>query len=520
MDREFARRPLAVALSGKDLGVPEILAVARHNAVVHLTKEPDVLTRITACYDRMMQDVEVGIPVYGCNTGYGAQAAQVLATGSPSARLWFARTVSESIGHTDVAVGPVFPKDVIRAAMLIRVNMLLGGVSAVKIADLELYGHLLNCQITPLVNQYGGLGASGDLAHNGRIVSALRQLPGVKVWDKVGRVREAREVLTEQQLPPLQLDPKAGLGLCNGDNFSTGLAILLAADTLEGLLIAIVLGALTIEVLRGSNRSFHPQLDVLRPHAGQREVARVCRYLLEGSQLAYQEMKGHQGRAAGIAVQDGYSLRGLSQYHAVNVEKIKAIFSTLIVNANSVSDNPLWVAPEHAIDGEAPWQWVSGANFLAMHMVEALDSLRKINDTDRQTQRPPSGAVGQPAPQQRTPGQPVRCRQRHALRLQGGADPGGHARRLLLAPFHPCQHLLRRSRGRQPGHHRSFVDLGNSRPGKPPANALLPRPELASPRPGGRSAGRPSQPFAPNAAAVPVCPGPRGRRRERTAAVG
>jgi histidine ammonia-lyase len=378
MDRAFARLPTGVVLSGECLGVPEILAVARHNAVVHFTTEPDVLARVDACHDRMMQNVQDGVPVYGCNTGYGAQAAQVLTTGTPAARLSFARTVSEGIGHIDVSVGPVFPREVVRAAILVRVNMLLRGVSAVKLADLELYRQLLNRQVTPLVNQYGGLGASGDLAHNCRIVSALRQLPGVQVWDRTGGVREAREVLTEEQLAPLQLDPKAGLGLCNGDNFSTALAVLLAVDTLEALLLATVLGALTLEVLLGSNRAFHPQLDALRPHEGQREVARLYRYLLEGSQLAYQEMQGYQKRAPGVAVQDGYSLRGLAQYYAVHVEKLKAIFATLTVNANSVSDNPLWVAPEHATDGEAPWQWVSGANFLAMHVVEALDSLRKI----------------------------------------------------------------------------------------------------------------------------------------------
>jgi histidine ammonia-lyase/tyrosine ammonia-lyase len=298
--------------------------------------------------------------------------------GAADTRLRFAQAISRAIGHLDVSVGPVFPKEVVRAAILVRINMLMRGVSAVKLADLEIYRQLLNRQITPLVNQYGGLGASGDLAHNCRVLSALRHCPGIKVWDRAGEVREAREVLTEEQLPPLALDPKAGLGLCNGDNFSTALAILLARDTLDALLIAAVLGAMTIEVPRGSIRSFHPQIDALRPHGGQREVAELYRYLLDGSQLAYQEMKKHQTREPGVSVQDGYSLRGIAQYHGVNFEKIKAVFSTLEINANSVSDNPLWVAPEYATAGEEPWQWVSGANFLAMHVVDAVDSLRKI----------------------------------------------------------------------------------------------------------------------------------------------
>jgi histidine ammonia-lyase len=367
-----------VVLTGSRLTIPEVLAVARHNAPVHFTTDRGVLDRITLCHEQMMRDVREGVPVYGCNTGYGAQASKVMTSGSDYARLWFARAISDGIAALDVSVGPAFPRDVVRAAILVRINMLMRGVSAVKLADLELYRQLLNRQITPVVNSYGGLGASGDLAHNCRILSALRQCPGTQVWDRAGRLREARDVLAEEGLPPLELDPKAGLGLCNGDNFSTALAILLAADTLETLLIAVVLGALTVEALRGSNRSFHPQLDALRPHDGQREVALLCRYLLEGSQLAYQEMTGHVAREPGVSVQDGYSLRGIAQYHGVNVERIKALLATLTVNANSVSDNPLWVAPEHATDSEAPWQWVSGANFLAMHVAEGLDSLRKV----------------------------------------------------------------------------------------------------------------------------------------------
>jgi len=82
-------------------------------------------------------------------------------------------------------------------------------------------------------------------------------------------------------------------------------------------------------------------------------------------------------REPGIKVQDGYSLRCIPQYHGVNVEKIKAILDVITVNANSVSDNPLWVTPEYAVEGEDPWQCVSGGNFIASHMVEAMDSLRK-----------------------------------------------------------------------------------------------------------------------------------------------
>lgn len=377
IDSYLSEKQENVIIENGKLTLPQILSVARQNAPVEITNDTTIRNKIQDCYNKMMQDIRNGVPIYGGNTGYGARASNVLTDGVDTERLAIGKKLSESITHVDVSVGPLFSKDFVRAAMLIRMNMLMQGVSAVKVEDLEIYAQMLNKQITPLVNQYGGVGASGDLAHNSRVLSAARHLSGVKVWDKDGNVKNAKDFLTKNGIPALQLDPKAGLGLVNGDNFSTAVASLLAKDTLDILLISFVHSALVIEVLRGSDRSFHPLLAAVRPHTGQKEAADIFRYLLNGSQLAYQEMKGHQMRAKGIKVQDGYSLRCLSQYQAVNIEKIKAAFETITINANSVSDNPLWVSPEFATEGEEPWQWVSGGNFIAMHMVEVMDGLRK-----------------------------------------------------------------------------------------------------------------------------------------------
>lgn len=378
IDAAFHSLPKKVILTGSSLTLREIIAVARNNAQVEFTNDPEVLNRIKLSHKKMIEQVQEGIPIYGCNTGYGARASRVVTNGTPEKRIEMAREVSEGIAHIDVSVGPVFEKEVTRAAILIRLNMLMHGVSAVKIEDLEIYRQMLNNDIIPIVNQYGGIGASGDLAHNCRVLSAARQLKGTLVWDQNGEIKEANVALKKAGIPALNLDPKAGLGLVNGDNFSTALAGLLAYDTLQCLIISTVLGSLVIEVLKGTDRSFHPLLAEVRPHEGQKEVASLYRFLLKGSKLAYQEMTGHKIRPKGIKVQDSYSLRCISQYHGVNFDKIKQILRIIEINANSVSDNPLWVPQEYTTENEAPWQWVSGGNFIAMHMVEAIDGLRKI----------------------------------------------------------------------------------------------------------------------------------------------
>jgi len=73
-----------------------------------------------------------------------------------------------------------------------------------------------------------------------------------------------------------------------------------AEITLMQLLLAnIATGAWTIELLRGSNRAFHPLLSQVRPHAGQSEVSALYRQLLDGSQLAYQELAQPRQRLPG-----------------------------------------------------------------------------------------------------------------------------------------------------------------------------------------------------------------------------
>ncbi len=378
IDKELHAYPETVTITGKTLSLTEIAAVARCGKQVEFTDDKAVRNKLVDCYSHMISDVKAGIPIYGCNTGYGARAGRVLNQGNEAQRLKIARKISESIVHTDVTVGPELGRDVIRAAMLIRINMLLQGVSAVRLEDLNLYRTLINRNLIPVVNAYGGLGASGDLAHNSRVVSALRQLPGTFMWDEKGKKYEARKLLRKNKILPLILEPKAGLGLVNGDNFSTAAASLIAMDLVDCMLIADVTGALVIEVLRGSNRTFHPLLATVRPHAGQKEVSQVYRFLLDGSKLAYQEMTGQLPREKGVKIQDAYSLRCLAQSEGLNREQVKWVLDTIVCNANSVSDNPLWVPPGEETPGETPWQWVSGGNFFAMHMSEVIDIMRKI----------------------------------------------------------------------------------------------------------------------------------------------
>ena len=414
-----------VSLDGKSLSVQEILSVSQHATSVTFTSNKTTLKQIEECYQHMITDVQNGVPIYGCNTGYGARAEVIVNQGDTQTRMKMAKAISESIIHTDVTVGPPLPVDVIRGAMLIRINMLMNGVSAVRIEDLKIFSSVLNKHITPVVNSYGGLGASGDLAHNSRVLSTLRQIPGARVTNKQGSVVDAVKALKAAQIPKLELEPKAGLGLVNGDNFSTSAATIVVNEVVKYTLLEDVVGAMMVEVLKGTNRTFHPFLSTVRPHKGQAQLASVYRYLLDGSKLAYQELKGQKDRGPGINVQDAYSLRCITQSEGFNREQIAWALDTITINANSVSDNPLWVTPKHTTSGETPWQWVSGGNFFAMHMAEVLDSMRKIitrliKRNDRQLHRLVSPHSNNGLPANLSDSEAISCCSFKGAQLQSG----------------------------------------------------------------------------------------------------
>jgi phenylalanine ammonia-lyase len=368
-----------VVLTGeRTLDISSITAVANQRAKVTLNPTSAIKKKAETIFSHMLKQVESGVPIYGTTSAYGGQASRVLTQGDRQQRTSDATALSKAITHVDVSTGDPLPIEVTRAAMLIRTNMLLTGHSSIRLSQLENIAQLLNLGITPVVGRYGTVSASGDLAQNGRVLSVLLQLPTAKVFDQDGQVKFAHKVLARHEILPIELLPKEGLALVNGDNFSTAAAALIAQQLTAALVVNFATASMTIEALRGSTRDFHPLLDALRPHPGQAFSALLLRTILDGSSLAYQEMKGHVPRPTGMSVQDPYSIRCLPQFYGPDWETLLAAWETITINANGVSDNPLWTSPEYVTEGEQPYQWVSGGNFLAMHMSDTIDKLRKI----------------------------------------------------------------------------------------------------------------------------------------------
>lgn len=376
LSESIANNQKEVTLTGEPtLSILDIIGTSRKNYQVSINPHKTVVERNREVLNHMKKQIETGVPMYGVTSAYGGRAGVVL---EKNHIYNDAKRMSEAIVHVDVSTGPLISTDIVRAAMLVRINMLLPGYSAVRHENLEALVALLNHHLTPQVGFYGTLGASGDLAHNGRVLSTLLHNPHSKITAADGATQNASEALTRAGIKKIELDPKEGLGLVNGDNFSTAAAALQTYDASRLMVINLYVTALSIQALKGSNRNFHPLLSHVRPHPGQHFVAESLVTLLDKSKLAYQELASPTNRDKDVLIQDGYSIRCLPQFYGPDWEALASIWNTIEINANSVSDNPLWTTAETATTNENPYQWVSGGNFLAMHMVESLDRLRKI----------------------------------------------------------------------------------------------------------------------------------------------
>jgi len=144
IERTLAAPLESVRLNGHDLSPREILSVAGGAPFVTIAESPELLRRMNRSHQAMLRDVAKGEPVYGCNTGYGAQADKHVNGGAEEQRLRDARSLSESLVFMDIGVGPVLSTEVVRSAMLIRANMLLKGVSAIRPASVQALVDALN----------------------------------------------------------------------------------------------------------------------------------------------------------------------------------------------------------------------------------------------------------------------------------------------------------------------------------------------------------------------------------------
>lgn len=340
--------PLSISLDGQSLRPADVVAVARHGERVTLS--PQALSRLRSArglVDRLVREDRV---VYGLTTGVGA-LKNVRIPPADTRQLQRNLLMSHAVG-----VGPPLPEEVVRAAMLVRVNQFCQGTSGVSPQIPERLVDLLNHDICPWVPEKGSLGASGDLAPSAHVGLVLIGEGDVR-WK--GERKSGADALRAAGIQPVALQAKDALAILNGTHFMAGAASLVLQDALRLLVTADVVAALGVEALRGSRTAFDPRIHAVRPHPGQLASAARIFALTEGSGIA-------ESHVLCDRVQDAYSLRCAAQVHGACADAIDYLRRVLDIELNAGTDNPLVFADDDAV--------LSGGNFHGEPLALALDA--------------------------------------------------------------------------------------------------------------------------------------------------
>lgn len=337
-----------IVITGSEITLQQIVNVARQGAKVSLSAlaEKNII-QSRRVVDKLVEDSKV---VYGVTTGFGMFSETFIEkefTNSLQKNL----IVSHAVG-----AGDFFKDEVVRAAMLLRLNNFAKGYSGIRLETVNTLIDMLNKGVTPIVPEKGSLGASGDLVPLAHMVLPLLGLGQAKYK---GVAMSGKEAMDAAGIPVQELTQKEGLALINGTQFMTAVGALTVYDALELLKVADVAAAMSFEAQNGIVDALDRRMHEIRPHKGQCDTARIVLDLLEGSRNVT-----HQGEKR---VQDAYSLRCMPQVHGASKDAVNYVREKVEIEINSVTDNPVvFSETEEAI---------SGGNFHGQPMALSFDFL-------------------------------------------------------------------------------------------------------------------------------------------------
>jgi len=335
-----------VCLTGHDLTVDEVERVARGGARVELAR--DAVERMAASRRVVESYVAGGRPAYGLTTGLGARVVEALPA---DALAEFSRRTVLGRAHS---VGPPLPTEVVRAAMLVRVNGLAHGGAGASPELAHALVALLERRVHPIVPSIGSIGAADIcvLAHVGLVVL------GEGEAELRGEVLPGGRALAAAGLAPLELAPKDGLALISSNAVSAASAALALVDAAAALEAAQAAAALSMEGFRASLTPIDVRVAAARPAPGQAAAAAGLRRLLAGGSLA---------AGGGRRLQDPLSFRCVSQVHGSLATALELLRDALEPELNGAGDNPLVLVDDGVI--------VSTGNFFVPTLALAADAV-------------------------------------------------------------------------------------------------------------------------------------------------
>lgn len=330
------------------LKLDELEAILREQRPITLAKDAQQAVKRSHAYlrERLKRS---DAPIYGINTGFGSLAD----TSIPKNKL--AQLQRNLVMSHACGTGEPVDAEVVRAMLVLKVQNMAFGHSAVAPATVQRYIDMYNADMLPVVYERGSLGASGDLAPLAHLALPLLGLGEVVLK---GQRMATAKALKQLGWAPLELGPKEGLALLNGTQFMCAFAALLSIKAARLADLADTIAAMSLDAYDGRMEPFTASVHAVRPHPGQAVVAAHMRELLQGSAIA-KRAKKH--------VQDPYSFRCIPQVHGASRDAFAYVERVTEREMESVTDNPTVFEDEDLI--------VSAGNFHGQPLALALDFL-------------------------------------------------------------------------------------------------------------------------------------------------
>ncbi len=353
-----------VVLTGDDL-TPEEIYMIVNDPDVHVSVSAKSLVKVKRAKKFLDEKVDTTV-IYGITTGFGPMASHIIGKNQLE-ELQYNLVRSHAVG-----VGNPIENRFVLASMIVRLNTLVKGYSGVSAKLIDQLTFYINKRIIPIIPEHGAVGTSGDLVQLAHIAITLIG-EGEVVFNN--RREKTANVLKKLKRKAHKLEPKEGLALINGTAVMSGIAALLIMDMERLMSAASRSSALALELINGLNDAISADLHAVRPHKGQKEIAKTLRVLLSSS-ILLNDRKKLQARVNIIDnvyvtpehIQDVYSFRCVAQILGPALDIYKKVKKDILIEINSVTDNPI-------IDVEKQI-FLHGGNFHGDYIATAIDQLK------------------------------------------------------------------------------------------------------------------------------------------------
>ncbi len=293
--------------------------------------------------------------IYGLNTQFGDQVKLTDTFINAKAKSAYLNSIMQRqlylIRSHAAGLGSIVEPQIVKLAILLRAHCLTQGYSGVRPELIDKMLEWATSDYTPVVYQYGSIGASGDLIPLATIAAALIG-EKVPVWYK-------DKIISREEVPiePIRPELREGLALINGTSFMTAIATLSFVRLQKLFQQMLYIIGMVLDTLKTNPEAYNILVHQVKHHPGSIAIANILKPFFE---KRYDHPEGR--------LQDYYSLRSVCQGFGPFYENLQYCEKLLHNEINSVNDNPMIDTVNNHILHEA--------NFMGYYITNVCDILK------------------------------------------------------------------------------------------------------------------------------------------------